>query len=224
MRLGGLRRNNVLLAPSGCRSCPDTGRTPREYDSDVQSRDVVRSDITVEEFLGMDFAVNKVELLAGSVYELADESINHNRVITNSILALSPTTRRLGYELFAMRMALKVDPITAYYPDLFVTGTNDNESELFCTKPSLIVEVLSPLTAGTDFREKRVAYQRIASMRDYLIVDPKTRRVHHHHRENTATWGWRVRATGEVCATSLGNLEIDDLFIGLTPTEAQLDL
>jgi hypothetical protein len=54
----------------------------------VQNGGVVRSDVTVEEFLGMEFAVNKVELFAGSIYELADESIKHNRVIGNSIMAL----------------------------------------------------------------------------------------------------------------------------------------
>ena len=170
----------------------------------------------------MEFAVNKVELFAGSVYELADDSIKHNRVIGNSIMALSPLAQQLGCELFAMSVALKIDQTTAYYPDVFVTGEDDDESDMFCTKPRLIIEVLSPLTAGTDRREKRVAYQRISSMKDYLIVDPKAHTVDQLRRENTETWGWTVRTAGEVCAgTCLGNLAIDDLFIGLSPAEAE---
>jgi Uma2 family endonuclease len=121
-----------------------------------------------------------------------------------------------------MSVALKIDPTTAYYPDVFVTGHDDNESELFCTKPRLIIEVLSVSTAGTDRREKRVAYQRIASMRDYLIVDPKTHTVDHHHRENAETWSWTVRSSGDACSeTCLGSLAIDDLFVGLTPSEPE---
>jgi Uma2 family endonuclease len=176
----------------------------------------VRSDVTIEEFLGMEFAVNKVELFAGSIYELADESIKHNRVIGNSIMALSPLARQLGCELFAMSVALKIDPTTAYYPDVFVTGKDDNESELFCTKPQLIIEVLSTPTAGTDRREKRMAYQLIASMKDYLIVDPDEQTVEHCHRRENGTWGWTVLGRSDLCeTTSVGWFAIDDIFIGM---------
>jgi Uma2 family endonuclease len=188
----------------------------------VQNRGAVRSDVTVEEFLGMEFAVNKVELFAGSIYELADESITHNRVIGNSIIALSPLARQLGCELFAMSVALKIDPTTAYYPDVFVTGQDDNESDLYCTKPHLIIEVLSVSTAGTDRREKRVAYQRIASMKDYLIVDPETQTVDHLHRENAEMWSWTARTKGDICTqTCLGDLAMSDLLFGLLPSEPE---
>jgi Uma2 family endonuclease len=42
------------------------------------------------------------------------------------------------------------------------------------TAPSLIVEVLSPHTAANDDGEKRVNYQSLPSLNEYLLLDPDT--------------------------------------------------
>lgn len=42
------------------------------------------------------------------------------------------------------------------------------------TAPTLIVEVLSPATAANDDGEKRVNYQTIPSLAEYLLLDPET--------------------------------------------------
>ena len=42
------------------------------------------------------------------------------------------------------------------------------------TAPSLIVEVLSPFTAANDDREKRVNYQSLPSLDEYLLLNPDT--------------------------------------------------
>ena len=57
-----------------------------------------------------------------------------------------------------------------YYPDLLVTcDPNDNE-KYFKTNPNLIVEVLSDSTQTTDRREKRINYQTIDSLQEYVLV------------------------------------------------------
>jgi Uma2 family endonuclease len=178
--------------------------------------------LTVEEFLLMRPTTHKVELVEGTIYNMAGAAARHNTVTVNAVFALTPAARRLACDLFANDMAVKVGPTTAYYPDVVVACDNEGDSDLVRSKPCLIIEVLSPSTAGTDKREKRVAYQRIASMKDYLIVDPKTHTVDHHHRENAETWSWTVRGKDDVCTqTCLGDVAINDLFIGLTPTEAE---
>jgi Uma2 family endonuclease len=178
--------------------------------------------LTVEEFLLMRPTTHKVELVEGTIYSMTGAAAPHNTVTINAVLALGSAARQLGSDLFANDMAVKVGPTTAYYPDVVVACDRDGDSDLVRSKPCFIIEVLSPSTAGTDKREKRVAYQRIASMRDYLIVDPKTHTVDHHHREDAETWSWTLRAKGDVCSqTCLGDLAIDDLFIGLSPTEAE---
>lgn len=51
-----------------------------------------------------------------------------------------------------------------------VVRRREEEGERFFTDPKLIVEVLSPSTAGVDRHEKRIAYRRIAALEEYVIV------------------------------------------------------
>ena len=45
------------------------------------------------------------------------------------------------------------------------------------TDPKLIVEVLSPGTRGYDQRDKFVLYRTLASLREYVLIDPTNRQV-----------------------------------------------
>lgn len=178
--------------------------------------------LTAEQFLLMRPSVHKAELLEGTIHNMVGATATHNKTVVNAVMALIGASRRLGCDLFANDMAVKVGPTTVYYPDVVVACDSEGDSDLVRSKPCLIIEVLSPSTAGTDKREKRVAFQRIASMRNYFIVDPSSHRVDHHHREDAETWSWTVRASGDTCPqTCLGDLAIENLFIGLTPSESE---
>ncbi|PIV87973.1 MAG: Uma2 family endonuclease, partial [Hydrogenophilales bacterium CG17_big_fil_post_rev_8_21_14_2_50_63_12] len=45
------------------------------------------------------------------------------------------------------------------------------------TRPCLLAEVLSPNTEATDRREKLTAYQRLPSLREYLLIAQDEMRV-----------------------------------------------
>ena len=64
-----------------------------------------------------------------------------------------------------------------YYPDVFVSCDRVEGERLFRTRPSLIVEVLSPGTELLDTRDKLQAYQRIESLREYAIVEQERHEV-----------------------------------------------
>jgi Uma2 family endonuclease len=99
-----------------------------------------------------------------------------------------------------------------------VCDPTDNDWQIR-ERPCLIIEVLSPSTASIDQREKRIAYERISSMRDYLIVDADNFTVDHHCRvtgEDAEVWSMTRRHRGDtVPDTCLGAIAIDDLFIGI---------
>jgi len=59
--------------------------------------------------------------------------------------------------------------------------------DLFETAPKLIVEVLSPKTAASDDGEKRINYQTLDSLSEYLLLDPKTHEAIL-YRRNGAFW------------------------------------
>ena len=180
--------------------------------------------LTAEEFLEKrDTFPQKVELVGGIVHPMYDGALamtggtdRHNKVTVNAIGALLGPARQLGCELYANDMGVLVDGDTLFYPDVMATCDPSGDSSRSRTKPCLIIEVLSPSTRSVDEREKRVAYFRIPTMHDYLIVNAEDRMVDHHHREDDDVWSWTVRSNGDTCPTScLGPLAVGDLFIGL---------
>ena len=50
------------------------------------------------------------------------------------------------------------------------------------TEPCVVVEVTSPSTARIDRGEKLTAYKQISTLRAYLIIDHRRRRVERHWR------------------------------------------
>ena len=172
--------------------------------------------LTAEEFLETRPVTHRMELVEGAVYNMSGGTIRHNQIAMNVVLALGFAARELGCALLSNDAALKLSENTVYYPDVMAVCDPDDNDRLVRTSPCLIVEVLSPSTARVDYREKRIAYQNLASMKDYLIVDPDTEKVDHHHRENDETWSWEIRYRGDLCpSTCLGDLAVDDLFVGL---------
>jgi Uma2 family endonuclease len=56
-------------------------------------------------------------------------------------------------------------------------GKAEAGDELIVTDPKLIVEVLSPSTKGYDKRDKFMLYRTVASLREYVLIDPSRRQV-----------------------------------------------
>nr|WP_256360634.1 Uma2 family endonuclease [Methylomonas koyamae] len=82
---------------------------------------------------------------------------------------------------------------------------DDRKAEQYLANPSLILEVLSDSTADYDRGGKFVAYRKLESLREYLIVDIEARRVECFRR--TADNDWLLHDyVGEVACklTSLG--------------------
>jgi Uma2 family endonuclease len=180
--------------------------------------------VSVAEFLATDYG-QRAELVNGVVYAMGGAAARHNKVEVNAVAALIGPARALGCELFAADQAVKISETTVYLPDVVVVcDPTDNDWQVR-ERPCLIIEVLSPSTASIDQREKRIAYEQIPSMRDYLIVDADNYTVDHHCRvpsehpespSNTDVWSMTRRHRGDaVPNTCLGSIAIDDLFIGI---------
>ena len=75
-----------------------------------------------------------------------------------------------------------------YYPDLLVTCDPNDSEKYFKTHPSLIVEVLSDSTETTDKREKRINYQSLDSLQEYVLVSQDEMKVEVYRRDNDSNW------------------------------------
>jgi Uma2 family endonuclease len=89
----------------------------------------------------------------------------------------------LPCEVFTDALAIKVDARTSYEPDASVVcGAPPRGDALMLDDPIIVVEVLSPSTAGIDHGRKLSGYFSIPSVEHYLILDPDRRVAIHHKR------------------------------------------
>lgn len=85
-----------------------------------------------------------------------------------------------------------------FYPDVFVTcDPTDHQAEYMMRAPIVVVEVLSPTTAAYDRGDKFAAYRRIASLREFILIDPDKQRIEHYHRSTGNTWQSRELEPGQ---------------------------
>ena len=148
--------------------------------------------ITVEEYLKLEQdAEIRHEYVAGQVYAMAGASEAHNLIVGNIFALLRPHLRGSSCRTFFSDMKVKIKTQQAdvfYYPDLLVACDPNDNKKYFKTSPNLIVEVLSDSTQTTDRREKRVNYQTIDSLQEYVLVSQDEIKVEIYRRDKNNNW------------------------------------
>ncbi len=148
--------------------------------------------LSVQDYLeGEKVSEIRHEYVDGEIYAMAGVSKNHNRINRRLLDAIQEKLKGSDCETFFVDLKLQVKKLNRfYYPDLVVVCGEDAESEYFITIPTIIVEILSPSTAGTDRREKMFAYQEIESLQEYLMIDQETEYAELYRRRDDGLWSW----------------------------------
>ena len=129
----------------------------------------------------------KHEFVAGEVYATLGVTLRHNIITLNLVRRLHGPARARRCSVLATDVKVHVmDRI--YYPDAMVACGKAAEVERIVEAPSLIAEVTSPSTRAIDRREKLDAYLRIASLRQYLIIDQRRKHVLSYGRHEDGDW------------------------------------
>lgn len=136
------------------------------------------------------------EFVAGDVYAMGGATRRHNRIVSNIVVRVGSAALGGYREVFSANMKVRAAEDVFYYQDVVVVCGPGDDGALFVGDPCVIVEVTSPSTASMDRREKLAAYRRIDSLRAYLIIDRRRRRVERHWRDDRAEW-WREELIGE---------------------------
>ena len=150
--------------------------------------------ITVEEYLKLEQdAEIRHEYVAGQIYAMTGSSREHNIIATNLISMLRPHLRGGSCRAFVsdMKVQIKTNNQGAdlfYYPDVVVTCNPQDRKRYFLTSPCLVIEILSPSTQTTDKREKRINYQSLDSLQEYVLVSQDEIKVEIYRRDNQGDW------------------------------------
>src|SRR6266705_1248709 len=130
--------------------------------------------VSVEDYLeGEESSEVKHEFISGAVYAKAGVSIEHNLIALNIVTSLRSHLKGKPCKVVMsdVKVRLKaLDDDVFYYPDVMVGCDPRDTDRHYLRYPKLLVEVSSPSTERLDRHEKRLAYQTIETLEEYIIV------------------------------------------------------
>ena len=128
------------------------------------------------------------EYLQGSVYAMVGTSKRHNLISLALAAALRTQLRSSSCKVFMSDVKVKIKDIF-FYPDLLVSCSDNKLSPYYETDPVVVIEVLSPSTEDKDRFYKRLIYQRLESLREYVLVEQDNMQIDIYRHE---TDGWTL--------------------------------
>lgn len=151
----------------------------------------------------------KHEYVAGRVYAMVGSSVAHNRIATNCFSHLQTKLRGGSCGVFVSDLKVRIGRAEAfYYPDVVVScHPEDLEPDgYFIVHPTLVIELLSPSTERIDQEEKLHHYQKLESLREYVLIAQDAMRVQVYRR---AAEGWGAEAPGEGERLRLDSVDLE---------------
>ncbi|MGH8582024.1 MAG: Uma2 family endonuclease [Gammaproteobacteria bacterium] len=146
-----------------------------------------------EEYLeGEKYSEVKHEYVNGHIYAMVGVSRAHNQITLNLAAALKTHLRGTPCRVFISDIKVRKDNIF-YYPDVVVTCDETRRHEYYVEEPVLVVEVLSPSTEARDGLDKRLVYQSIPTLQEYVLLAQDKREAQLYRR---APEGWDLETYG----------------------------
>lgn len=163
--------------------------------------------LTLDEFLAWEDAQpERNEYFRGEVFAMTGGRRTHGRVVGNLVFHLIGQLRGSPCQVFSESMKLQIADDTILYPDVFITCDRDDlRTEQIFRAPSVVIEVLSPSTQAYDRSKKFALYRRLASLKEYVLVDPDTRRVEGFRAGPEGAWTFHdMSEAADLALPSLG--------------------
>jgi len=161
----------------------------------------------------------RYELHHGEVVAMSPERVAHASVTAEIWLMLRNAIASEGRpcKAYVDGVSVRVDNSTVYEPDALVRcGEPIDEDAVEIPDPLIVVEVVSPSTQAIDSGAKLSAYFHLPSVRHYLVVSTKDRRVIHHARSDGETIATRILLGGPLVLEPPGiTIQVEDAFAQL---------
>lgn len=135
--------------------------------------------LTLDEYIEWENAQpDRNEFVRGEVFAMVGGRRIHGRVVANLVQAFANHLHGSPCQVFAESMKVQVADDSIVYPDVFVTCDEvDLRTDQIFRSPRVVVEVLSPSTQAYNRGLKFTLYRRVASLREYILIDPDSREV-----------------------------------------------
>jgi Uma2 family endonuclease len=159
------------------------------------------------------------EYVGGEVFAMVGVLRVHGEVVVNLTSALKVFLKGKPCRVYSESLKVRAGS-DVFYPDVFVTcSPKDLTTERLFTEPKLIFEVQSESTGSYDRGIKFAHYRAIASLEEYVIVDPKARRVEVFRKQPDGVFGLHDYSEEKsMHCESLGfSMALEDVFDGVEP-------
>jgi Uma2 family endonuclease len=160
----------------------------------------------------------KHEYVGGEIFAMAGGSVEHSALATAlagllfAHLRGSPC-RPHGSDL---QISIRVAEVATYADVAVVCDPveRDPDSHVHVTNPRIIVEVLSPTSERYDREQKRIYYQQLDSLREYVLIAQDRRRVEVWQRSAGGGWTHTIHDAGARAALPSIDytLDVDELY------------
>jgi len=128
----------------------------------------------------------RYEFVGGRLVMMAGGSEDHNGIQVNLLAALKRRLRGGPCKPNGSDLLVRVDERTGRFPDASITCGREGRN--YATAPVASFEILSPATELLDRTDKRRDYQRLASLRHYVLIAQDAPRIETYTRGRR---GWR---------------------------------
>jgi Uma2 family endonuclease len=161
----------------------------------------------------------KHEFLEGEIYAMAGGSEEHSALAAEILRALGNAVGDRPCRVHTSDLRIYVESVgLATFPDAAVIGgrleQHGPSPEATALNPMVLLEVTSDSSEEYDNTEKLEYYRTIPSLRDYIIVSHRERRITVHQRTGEDAFTSRVAiAGGRVGVSSLtAELVVDQIY------------
>lgn len=181
--------------------------------------DVARKRATYAEYVAIaNESSVKYEYVAGDIVAMAGGSVAHARLISRLSAILDRALDGKPCIVLPSDMRVRIRAADrATYPDLFVVcgePERDPDDDHALINPTVIVEVLSDSSNESDRTDKFAAYRRLGSLREYILVSQRERRIEVYRRDGRR-WYLDEAAAGETARIEslMIELAVDEIYV-----------
>jgi Uma2 family endonuclease len=161
----------------------------------------------------------KHEFLDGEIYAMAGGSEEHSALAAEVLRILGNAVGDQAFRVHTSDLRIYVEAVgLATFPDgTVICGPLEQHPPSpisTALNPTVLVEVTSDSSEEYDTGPKLEYYRTIPSLRDYVVISHRERRVTVHQRTASGEWNTRVAiSNGRVVVESIGAmLEVDQLY------------
>ncbi len=157
---------------------------------------------TLEEYFALELASDaRHEYWDGEIVCISNGTKEHDLIVSNVYRHLSNQLKDKNCKVFTNKQAVKNHVLTSntppyFYPDISVVCDQPKFERInhidMLVNPTLLVEVMSPTSKDYDKAKKLKLYQRISSLKEYLIFAQDKPQVIQYTRQNDNSWMPRI--------------------------------